>query len=137
MKRRSYRLGLEQECRTERAAGRKGSRRRRAYRRRSSTLVAQRIERPDAAEAILVEAVAGGHSLDSVPRLRGVAVSTIRQRMRSVLGKTGCHRQAELVRLVVSTSSTISASTGAAPSMAACPVSTRRRRGNGRPRRRL
>jgi len=54
------------------------------------------------AEAELVEAVVGGHSLSAVARLRGIAVSTVRRRMRSVLGKTGCRRQAELLRLVLS-----------------------------------
>ena len=54
------------------------------------------------AETELVEALASGHSLSSVAGTRGVAVSTIRQRMKSVLGKTGCRRQAELVHLVLS-----------------------------------
>ena len=54
------------------------------------------------AEADLVKAIANGHSLSELAEARGVAVSTIRQRMKSVLGKTGCRRQTELVRLVLS-----------------------------------
>ena len=54
------------------------------------------------AEADLVKAIANGHSLSELAKARGVAVSTIRQRMKSVLGKTGCRRQTELVRLVLS-----------------------------------
>jgi DNA-binding CsgD family transcriptional regulator len=54
------------------------------------------------AEADLVKAIANGHSLSELAEARGVAVSTIRQRMKSVLAKTGCRRQTELVRLVLS-----------------------------------
>ena len=54
------------------------------------------------AEAELVKAVAAGWSLTEAAQSRGTAVSTIRQRMKSILSKTGCRRQSELVHLVLS-----------------------------------
>ena len=54
------------------------------------------------AEADLVQAVAAGWSLTEAAHSRGVAVSTVRQRMKSILSKTGCRRQSELVHLVLS-----------------------------------
>lgn len=54
------------------------------------------------AETDLVEAVACGLPLKSIAAARAVAISTIRQRMKTVFSKTNCRRQAELVHLVVS-----------------------------------
>ncbi|MES0100656.1 hypothetical protein [Mesorhizobium sp. M0019] len=54
------------------------------------------------AEAQLVDAIAAGNSLQQAAELRGVAISTVRQRMKSILSKTGCRTQSELIHLVLS-----------------------------------
>jgi len=54
------------------------------------------------AEFELVNSVARGISLEEIAEARGVALSTVRQRMKIVLAKTKCHRQSELVHLVMS-----------------------------------
>ena len=52
------------------------------------------------AEAALAVAVAGGETLRECAERRGVAIGTVRSQMKQVLGKTGCRRQVDLVRLV-------------------------------------
>jgi DNA-binding CsgD family transcriptional regulator len=54
------------------------------------------------AEAELVHLVATGNSLQKAAEIRGVAISTIRQRMKAILQKTGCRNQSELIHLVLS-----------------------------------
>jgi DNA-binding CsgD family transcriptional regulator len=54
------------------------------------------------AEADLVEAVVAGDSLRQAADRRSAALSTVRQRMKNILAKTGCRRQSELVTLVLS-----------------------------------
>lgn len=54
------------------------------------------------AEMELVKMLTSGQSLRSIAGSRGQTPSNIRQRMKSVLKKTGCRRQAELVRFVMS-----------------------------------
>jgi DNA-binding NarL/FixJ family response regulator len=41
-----------------------------------------------------------GFGPETAARQRGSALSTIRQRVKTVLAKTGCRRQLELARLV-------------------------------------
>ncbi|HZZ94341.1 MAG TPA: hypothetical protein VFE23_17400 [Usitatibacter sp.] len=52
------------------------------------------------AETALALALAAGQSLGEVSAARGVLLSTSRTQLKSLLGKTGCRRQAELVMLV-------------------------------------
>lgn len=51
------------------------------------------------AEAALAVAVAEGETLRQCAERRGVAIGTVRSQMKAVLAKTGCRRQADLVRL--------------------------------------
>ena len=52
------------------------------------------------AEAALAVAVADGETLRQCADRRGVTIGTVRSQMKQVLGKTGCRRQADLVRVV-------------------------------------
>lgn len=52
------------------------------------------------AEAAIASAVASGATLQQCAERRGVSIGTVRSQMKQVLGKTGCRRQADLVRLV-------------------------------------
>jgi len=54
-----------------------------------------------AAESELAAMLARGATLSSAAAARGISVETARTQLRSLLGKTGCSRQAELVRLLV------------------------------------
>jgi DNA-binding CsgD family transcriptional regulator len=54
------------------------------------------------AEAELVFLLAQGHTLADIAGRRKAAISTIRQRLKAVLAKSGCRRQADLVRQIVS-----------------------------------
>ncbi len=54
------------------------------------------------AEAHLVAGLVAGHTLEQYAQRRGVALGTVRGQLKLVLGKTGAARQAELVRLVLS-----------------------------------
>jgi DNA-binding CsgD family transcriptional regulator len=54
-----------------------------------------------AAEAELAAMLARGATLAGAAAARGISVETARTQLRSLLGKTGCSRQAELVRLLV------------------------------------
>lgn len=52
------------------------------------------------AEADLAIALARGRTLQEIADERGVRLSTVRSQLLAVLGKTGVHRQADLVRLL-------------------------------------
>lgn len=52
-------------------------------------------------EARLAMAVASGESLESYAAAREIAISTARQQLKQVFAKTGAHRQADLVRLLL------------------------------------
>lgn len=54
------------------------------------------------AEAALVATLAEGGTLEQHAQRRGVAPGTVRGQLKQVLAKTGTHRQAELVRLALS-----------------------------------
>ncbi len=53
------------------------------------------------AEAQIALGIADGETLAAVAEARGVSVSTARTQLKSVFVKTGTHRQAELVALLV------------------------------------
>jgi DNA-binding CsgD family transcriptional regulator len=53
------------------------------------------------AEVQIALGIAEGKTLASIAKVRGVAVSTARGQLKSVFVKTGTHRQAELVALLV------------------------------------
>lgn len=55
-----------------------------------------------AAEAALVGTLAAGGTLEQHAQRRGVSAGTVRCQLKQVLAKTGTHRQAELVRLALS-----------------------------------
>lgn len=55
-------------------------------------------------EGLLAAAVASGQSLREFAQARGSSEQTVRTQMKRILEKTGLHRQADLVRLVLSTS---------------------------------
>lgn len=52
------------------------------------------------AEAALAAELAAGATLDVAARARGVSRETARTQLKSILGKTGCARQADLARLL-------------------------------------
>jgi DNA-binding CsgD family transcriptional regulator len=52
------------------------------------------------AEAALAVAFSSGTTLRDYAECRGVTIGTVRYQMKEVMAKTGCHRQAELVRLL-------------------------------------
>lgn len=52
------------------------------------------------AEGAVAADLARGLSLDSIARLRGVRIATVRSHVKQILAKTGTHRQAELVALL-------------------------------------
>lgn len=54
------------------------------------------------AEAELVFSLAQGQTLADIADRRKAALSTVRQRLKTVLAKSGCRRQADLVRQIVS-----------------------------------
>lgn len=54
------------------------------------------------AEVRLVEALANGLSPETISLEFGVSMATVRKHLQSVFGKTGVNRQADLVRLVLS-----------------------------------
>jgi DNA-binding CsgD family transcriptional regulator len=53
------------------------------------------------AEAQIALGIAGGKTLAAIAEARSVSVSTAREQLKSVFVKTGTHRQAELVALLV------------------------------------
>ena len=53
------------------------------------------------AEAKLAVRIASGQSLNDIAGAENVAVGTLRAQLKSILGKTHTHRQAELVALVM------------------------------------
>jgi DNA-binding CsgD family transcriptional regulator len=54
------------------------------------------------AEGELLKFLACGWPIEKIARKRGVKLATMRQRMKSVLAKANCHRQTELIHLVMS-----------------------------------
>lgn len=54
------------------------------------------------AEAKMLECLSRGLCLDRIADIQDITLSTARQRMKRILAKTHCHRQAELVHLVMS-----------------------------------
>jgi DNA-binding CsgD family transcriptional regulator/PAS domain-containing protein len=59
------------------------------------------------AEARLALILAEGHSLKDAAEMNGVTFNTARAQLRSVFGKTGVRRQAELIRLLLGSSASI------------------------------
>jgi DNA-binding CsgD family transcriptional regulator/PAS domain-containing protein len=55
-----------------------------------------------AAEAALVAALVAGGTVEQHAQRRGISAGTVRCQLKQVLAKTGTHRQAELVRLALS-----------------------------------
>jgi DNA-binding CsgD family transcriptional regulator len=53
------------------------------------------------AEARLAKTLVDGLSLETAARQLGLRVGTLRTRLKSIFEKTGCHRQADLVRLIL------------------------------------
>jgi DNA-binding CsgD family transcriptional regulator len=53
------------------------------------------------AEAQIALGIADGETLAAIAESRGVSVSTARGQLKSVFAKTGTHRQAELIRLLI------------------------------------
>ena len=53
------------------------------------------------AEVQIALGIAEGNTLTAIAKMRGVAISTVRGQLKSVFVKTGTHRQAELVGLLV------------------------------------
>lgn len=56
-----------------------------------------------AAEAELALALRAGDRLRAVADRRGVSINTVRNQLSAVFDKTGCHRQQDLVRLLLAT----------------------------------
>lgn len=54
-----------------------------------------------AAEARLVEQLVGGLSVSEAADLLGISVHTARSQLKSVFGRTGIRRQADLIRHVL------------------------------------
>ncbi|WP_119389349.1 helix-turn-helix transcriptional regulator [Taklimakanibacter lacteus] len=54
------------------------------------------------AESRMLECLSRGLCLDRIADIQDITLSTARQRMKRILAKTHCHRQAELVHLVMS-----------------------------------
>ena len=53
-----------------------------------------------AAEAEVLRLLVQGRTLAAIAAARGVALGTVRSQLKAIFGKTGTHRQAELVQLV-------------------------------------
>lgn len=51
-------------------------------------------------EAVVAARIAAGLTIEQIAIADGKSVETVRNQVKSVLGKTGCHRQADLVRLL-------------------------------------
>lgn len=60
------------------------------------------------AEAKLVTALAGGKRLNEIAKDHGVSKNTLRTQLNRAFEKTGTHRQAELIRLVIAGSALLS-----------------------------
>jgi DNA-binding CsgD family transcriptional regulator/PAS domain-containing protein len=61
------------------------------------------------AEAAIANELAQGCSLDEIAERKGASVHTVRAQLKSALRKTGAHRQAELVALVMKQTSDLAA----------------------------
>nr|WP_162623681.1 LuxR C-terminal-related transcriptional regulator [Paracoccus saliphilus] len=59
-----------------------------------------RMHRLSGAEANIVEALINGLSLDQIAAGRGTSTDTVRTQLKNVYMKSGCHRQADIVRHV-------------------------------------
>ena len=55
------------------------------------------------AEARLAEVLVNGHSLDQIADLLGITKETVRWQIKHVFAKTGTNRQADLIRLLLTT----------------------------------
>jgi DNA-binding CsgD family transcriptional regulator len=53
------------------------------------------------AEASVAIALSSGRDVDEIARMRGVSPGTLRNQLKTILAKTGAHRQAELVGLLL------------------------------------
>ena len=51
--------------------------------------------------ASLAVALCGGRSLEEASRERGTTLNTVRSQLKSIFGKTGTHRQADLVSVLL------------------------------------
>ena len=70
------------------------------------------------AEADVALAIGGGSVLKEIARLRSCSVNTVRTLAGRVLEKTGCRRQAEVVRLLGALNDALAAASGLASGMA-------------------
>lgn len=52
------------------------------------------------AEAVVAARIAAGQTAEQIARADGKSVETVRNQLKSVLGKTGCRRQVDLARLL-------------------------------------
>ena len=59
------------------------------------------------AEARVVALLAQGYKLDATAESLGLVYETVRKHLKQVFDKTGCDRQAELVRLLVTGPATL------------------------------
>ena len=53
-------------------------------------------------ETLIAMSIAKGMTLADIARSRGIAIGTARSHLKHVFRKTGTHRQAELVRAILS-----------------------------------
>lgn len=72
----------------------------RPQRRHAAALLQERF-RATPAEAQLAIALTEGRTLREIAESRHVSINTLRVQLQSVFAKTGCHRQSELMRLVL------------------------------------
>ena len=70
-------------------------------RRRHEAALLQERFRATPAEAQLAIALTEGSTLREIAESRGVSINTLRVQLQSLFAKTGCHRQSELMRLVL------------------------------------
>jgi DNA-binding CsgD family transcriptional regulator len=56
------------------------------------------------AEACVARSLAAGETLDAIASARGVSQNTVRDQVRGILEKTGCHRQVDIVALLTAIS---------------------------------
>lgn len=61
----------------------------------------QRLFGLSEAEAYLAVALCGGRSLEEASVARGTTLNTVRSQLKSIFGKTGTHRQADLVSVLL------------------------------------
>jgi DNA-binding CsgD family transcriptional regulator len=56
------------------------------------------------AEARVARSLAAGETVDAIASARGVSQNTVRDQVRGILEKTGCHRQVDIVALLTAIS---------------------------------